>query len=228
MCGRYALGLTRREVRERFGFEEFDERSLPPSLPLFNVAPSQAIPVVVETDQGRKLRIMRWGFKPAWTAGDGKRPAPINARAETLLERPLFRSSIGRHRCILPATGFYEWQAAAGRKSKQPWHFKLETGGPFGFAGLWTPGPDGEDTAVIITTEANQLVAPIHDRMPVILAPEDEALWLDREETDPLAVLGSLRPYPEHLMTGYPVSPAVNRVGTDGPELVRPVGASTS
>ncbi len=218
MCGRYALGLTHEEILERFGFDELDERRLPVlPLPRFNVAPSQAIPVLVETDAGRELRAMRWGFKPAWMKDGGKRPPPINARSETLTERPMFRGAIARSRCLIPATGFYEWQAVVGAKAKRPWHFRLEAGGLFGFAGLHVVGPDGEETAAIITTSSNELVAEVHDRMPVILAPNAEADWLNPSETDPSAVLGLLAPYPAELMDGYPVRPLV---GHDGPELI--------
>ena len=111
----------------------------------------------------------------------------------------------------------------AGRKAKQPWYFKLQDGAPFGFAGLRTGGEDGEGSFVLLTTAPIELVAPIHDRMPSILAPDDEASWLGPEVTDPLDVLGCLGPYPAELMTGYPVSMAVNAVANDGPELVEPL-----
>ncbi len=223
MCGRYALGLTHEEILEYFGFDELDERRLPVlPLPLFNVAPTQAIPVVVETDQARELRTMRWGFRPSWSK-DGGRPAPINARGETLTERPMFRGAVAKGRCVIPATGFYEWQSVVGRKARQPWYFQLKDGGPFGFAGLWTPGPDGQDTAAIVTTAANALVAEVHDRMPVILARDAEADWLDRSETSPSAVLGLLAPYPAEAMAGWSVSSLVSSAANDGPELVRPL-----
>ena len=223
MCGRYALGLTRAEAEQRYGVVDIDQKRPPVlPLPLFNIGPGRAIPVIVETDQGRELRAMQWGFKPRWSK-DGGRPGLINARGETLTERPMFRGAVARSRCVIPATGFYEWQSAGGRRGKQPWYFHLGDGQPFGFAGLWTTDRDGEDTCAIITTTPNELVAEVHDRMPVILAPDAEGEWLDREETDPGAVLGLLAPYPAEVMTGYPVSPAVNRTGNDGPELVRPL-----
>jgi len=224
VCGRYALGLTSREIEMRFGIAEIDQRRppvFPIPLPLFNVGPGRAIPVVVASDEGRSVRAMRWGFKPSWSKDKG-RPAPINARAETLVERPMFRGAVAKGRCVIPASGFYEWQSAVGQRGKQPWHFRLTGGEPFGFAGLWTPGPDGQDTAAIITTSANELVGQVHDRMPVILAPDDEGDWLDIGE-GPSAVLGCLRPFPAEMMEGYPVSPAVNAVANDGPELARPL-----
>jgi putative SOS response-associated peptidase YedK len=223
MCGRYVLNLTAKDIRERFGISEFVETRVPPVAPRWNVAPSQSIPVIVEGDEGRELRPMTWGFKPAWIKGGATRPPPVNARGETLLERPMFRTSVARHRCLIPATGFYEWQASGGGKRKQPWYFAMSDGQPFGFAGLWARGADDEGTTLIITTEPNPLVARVHDRMPVVLDPDAEAAWLDPRETDPSAVLGLLAPYPADRMVGYEVSDAVNRVGNDGPELVRPL-----
>ena len=223
MCGRYALRLTPADIEERFGFVELVQLRIPVTLPRFNIAPSQYVPVVVDTDEGRALRFMRWGFRPRWVKA-GSRPPPINARAESLLERPMFRGAVGKGRCLIPATGFYEWQSIPGAKSKLPWHFRLRDGEPYGFAGLWTDDADGEPTCAIVTTEANALVAPVHDRMPVILLPEAEGDWLDREERGRAALLGLLRPYPADRMEAYPVSAAVSSVANDSPELIRPVG----
>ena len=166
---------------------------------------------------------MRWGFRPAWMKDAGKRPPAINARAETILERPLFRGAVTHGRCLIPADGFYEWQWLVGRPGTQPWHFRLAGGELFGFAGIYADGPDREATCAIITTAANELVAPIHDRMPVILDPEHEALWLETDLTDPAAVLPCLRAYPPQQMEAYPVGPLVSSVRNDGPELVAPL-----
>src|SRR6476646_167854 len=166
MCGRYIVGDPT-SIAARFGIIPFHETRIPP--PRFNIAPSQAVLTVVDGTSGREIRTMEWGFRPAWLKGP-KGPPPINARAETLLERPMFRGALARGRCILPADGFYEWVAAAG-KAKQPVHVRLRGGGLFGFAGLYAEAEDGP-TCVIITTAANDLIAPLHQRMPVILDPD--------------------------------------------------------
>ncbi len=129
----------------------------------------------------------------------------------------MFRGAVAKGRCLIPATGFYEWQAVVGAKAKRPWHFRLEDGGPFGFAGLHVAGPGSEETAAMITTLANARVAPVHERMPVILAPDAEADWLDPSETDPSAVLGLLAPYPAELMDGYPVTRSSRPSATTAP-----------
>ena len=220
MCGRFVL-QNPEAIPERFRVVDFIETRIDP-VPRFNIAPSQVVLVVVGGPLGPTVRPMRWGFRPAWARGVGKRPPPINARAESLLERPMFRDAIARHRCLIPADGFYEWAAVPGRKAKQPMHIRLKGGGLFGFAGLWTKGVD-EPTCAIITTAANELMAPIHDRMPVILRPDDEDLWLDPEVTDPGAALLCLSPYSSAQMEAFPVSALVSSVRNDGPELVRPL-----
>lgn len=218
MCGRFTLKANTSEVAARFG-------ALPPSdielSDRFNIAPSQAVPIVVAGDERPVLRWAQWGFRPAWLKDGGRRPPPINARAETLVEKPMFRGALGKGRCIIPATGFYEWRGA-GSGRKQPWHPRLRDGALFGFAGLYAVA-DGEPGFAIVTTSANERVAPVHHRMPVILDPELEPLWLDAGVTEPAAALPCLRPYPAELMEAYPVSPAVGSVANDGPQLVLPL-----
>ncbi|HWE63796.1 MAG TPA: SOS response-associated peptidase [Chloroflexota bacterium] len=216
MCGRYTLTNTG-QLALRFGVAEADVE------PRYNIAPSQEVPIIVAGRDGPALREARWGFRPAWL-GDSANAAPINARAETLLERPLFRGAVATHRCLIPADGFYEWQARPGQKAKQPFYIRLRDGALFAFAGLYTAGKDdAEDTCALITTRPNALMAPIHDRMPAILRREDEAAWLDPELTIPEAVLGYLEPYPESLMQAYPVSTLVSNVRHEGPDLVHPL-----
>lgn len=227
MCGRFSLQPgNEQELRERFGFEEFHERAVPPPAvlaPRWNIAPTQEILAVRERRDGQRVGAsMRWGFQPAWMR-ESKRPAPINAQAETLHEKPLWRGALARGRCLIPADGFYEWAAVRGSRSKQPYYFRLGEGKLFAFAGLWTPGPDGVPTVAIATTEANELVAPIHGRMPAILLPEDEQLWLSGEDGEPAVVLSLLRPFPADLMDVQPVAPLVSNVHNDGPELVAPI-----
>jgi putative SOS response-associated peptidase YedK len=167
---------------------------------------------------------MQWGLVPRWQRSDGKRGvAPINARAETLLEKPMFRGLTKSKRCIVPASGFYEWRKVDGRK--QPYYLTSEDGDPWGFAGLYDLTHDEDNDAAgsftIITTSANSAVAPVHERMPVILRREDEEEWVSREVTDPVEVEQLLRPYPEDMLI-YPVSTAVNNTRNNSPELIEP------
>ncbi len=218
MCGRYVVE-THQELSERFQL-----RQVPLQLPTtYNAAPSQELPVIVEDDCGeRALRPMRWGLLPRWRKpGQANSVAPINARAETLLDKPMFRPLVGRKRCLVPASGFYEWQRAGGRK--QPYFIHPRDGGLVGLAGLYDESPDGVASYAIVTTTPNELVAPLHDRMPAILRPEDEADWLSRDLADPHAAQALLGPYPAAEMTADPVSPAVNNTRNDGPELMEPV-----
>lgn len=221
MCGRYTETAAFEELAERFDItltqEEVEELR-----PSYNIAPSQQVPIVVSTDSGRALSLARWGFKP-----HGMREsklAPINARAETLLTVQMFREAVRQARCLVPADGFYEWQAVPGQKRKQPYYVKLKGGGLFAFAGLWSPEHPktaSPPTCTIITTSANPLVAPIHNRMPVILDPSDEARWLDPGLTGP-AVSACLRPFPAERMEAYPVSALVSSPRNDGSELIEP------
>lgn len=220
MCGRYML-TAHQEISERFLL-----RQIPFALfALFNAAPSQELPVVVEGDDGeRSVRPMRWGLVPRWQTpgqGQGRPIAPINARAETLLEKPMFRSLVGKQRCLVPANGFYEWQRHDGRK--QPYRIRLRDDALFGLAGLYDESPDGVASFTIVTTTPNELVAPLHDRMPAILHPEDEADWLSRGLTDAAAARALLGPYPAAAMAADPVSTAVNNTRNDGPEILTPV-----
>jgi putative SOS response-associated peptidase YedK len=206
----------------RFGLEEFAETTITPR---FNVAPSEQIPIVIHRTARRELRLVKWGFQPPWIKSS-KRPPPINARADTLKTSPMFRSSIVKWRCIIPADGFYEWQAIPGQKQKQPIYYRLKSGEVFGFAGLYTSrvnGIDGTGTAVIITTQPNELVEPVHDRMPVILLPQLEDVWLDPDLNDMDKLLALLQPYPADAMVAIPVSNAVNTAGTEGRELTEPI-----
>jgi len=193
--------------------------------PAYNIAPSQDISVIVERSAGRLLRAMTWGFRPAWTSGGAFRPAPINARAETLIERPLFRGALARGRCIIPADGFYEWQGMPGLKTRQPVYVRRDDRTLFGLAGLYSIGKDGMASCAIITMEPNALVARIHDRMPAILDPAAESLWLDPTLTDPVAVLDCLRPCPADPLVAYPMSPRVSSPHEDGPSLIEPLPA---
>jgi putative SOS response-associated peptidase YedK len=220
MCGRYSLDRPK-EVQAHFDFVDWHERRVEPR---FNIAPTQDILTIVQrADTAPEAQVASWGLRPHWLEPDGRRRPPINARAEGIASSGLFRGPLARTRCLIPATGFYEWRAEPGGKAKTPMYIQLTAGEPFAFAGLWLPGKDaGPPTAAIITTHANELMQPIHERMPVILAPEDERLWLDPALTNPEAVLPLLRPYPSEAMTAWAVRPLVNRVANDGPELLVP------
>jgi putative SOS response-associated peptidase YedK len=206
VCGRF--NLTRaRDIEKRFGFMDWHERRIEPR---FNIAPTQEILTIVQrADGARAVQVATWGLVPFWMRA---KPKPqINARVETARSSPMFR---GAQPCLIPATGFYEWVA------KTPMHIQLADGGLFAFAGLWLAGPrDGLPSATILTTQPNDLVSTIHNRMPVILRPEDEAAWLDGSLSD------VSRPFPSELMHAYAVVPLVNSVANDGPELLEPAQA---
>jgi putative SOS response-associated peptidase YedK len=222
MCGRYVLNAPE-DLSERFQL-----RQLAVDLPRsWNVAPTQELPVVVETPEGeREARTMQWGLVPRWAKpGEQRTVAPINARAETLTEKPMFRTLIRRKRCLVPANGFYEWKNLGDRK--QPYFISLPDDPLFAFAGLYdeTTTGDGEvqGSYTIITTSANALMAELHDRMPVILHRDDEEEWLDPEVEDPARVMRFLGPYPAEEMEVVPVSRKVNNARNDGPDLIEPV-----
>ncbi len=222
MCGRFTLGVPE-GIAARFDAVLDGAEGI---VPRYNIAPTQRTPVVVAEADGRQVCGMRWGFRPAWARPSGGGAAPINARAETLRERPLFRGALARGRCLIPADGFYEWRVEPGQRAKQPYYIRRADGGLFAFAGLYTAG-DGEDgaTYAIITTAPNGMMGPIHDRMPAILRPEDEPLWLDRDRDDPAPALRLLRPYPDDLLVAYPVAARVSAPRADGPALIEPLSA---
>ena len=219
VCGRF--NLTRpREIQERFGFVDWHERRIPPR---FNIAPGQEILTIVQPDPDARPLVQPalWGLAARWLPAGRRQPLAINARAETVASNGLFRGALARSRCLIPATGFYEWQTDAhGRR--RPVHIHLADGQPFAFAGLWLPDQAGQPTATIITTTPNALLEPIHTRMPVILEPADEALWLDPSVSEAPLLLPLLQPYPAEAMAAYRVAPLVNAVANDGPALIEP------
>jgi putative SOS response-associated peptidase YedK len=219
MCGRYTLKTDSAAVAQQF------ELAAPPQIEArYNIAPTQAIPVVRETEAGRTLEMMGWGLIPSWAKDPSIGGKMFNARSETAAEKPSFRTAMRQRRCIIPADGFYEWQAT-GSKTKQPIYFSMADEGLFGFAGLWEEwrNPDGtpRHTCTILTTSANELVAPVHDRMPVILASESYARWLDLGMRHAEPLLDLLAPYPAEQMASRPVGSLVSRVGNEGPELIQ-------
>jgi putative SOS response-associated peptidase YedK len=223
MCGRFTL-TDIAQMPLRFGLDDSGEPGDIEFAPKYNIAPSQQILTIREQAEHRVLLAMRWGFAPAWMTTHKGAP-PINARAETLLERPMFRSAVTHSRCLIPADGFYEWQIRPGTKTKQPMYIKLKDGSLFAFAGIHTKAADGQQTCAIITTSPNALVENIHNRMPVILSRESETAWLDPDLTDPEYLMPMLQPFPAELMEAYPVSSLVGSPHNDTPELIVPLTA---
>ncbi|MBZ5722743.1 MAG: SOS response-associated peptidase [Acidobacteriia bacterium] len=216
MCGRYRLSRRKEFLAEHFGadFADLDWE------PRYNIAPTQPVPVVRRDDRGMTFNVslMRWGLIPSW-AGDTSAPM-INARCETAASKPSFREPLQRRRCLIPADGFYEWQRAA--KVKQPFCFEVGEGAIFAFAGLWDRwrDPNGQviESCTILTTTPNELLADVHDRMPVILAADSYDRWLDPTMQDAASAVGLLKPFDSNLMRRYPVSTRVNLTANDGPE----------
>ena len=264
MCGRFTLRAASSVVAEHFALFE-----LPPFTPRFNIAPTQPVPVIrlapgtVPVFAGtmrsmvaktglspsdderrsaprRELVFLRWGLIPAWAKDPSIGNRMINARAETVAEKPAFRTALRKRRCLLAADGFYEWQA--GGRRKQPYFIRLRDDRPFAFAGLWEmweerrgdgtgTGPNlaadsgpvpvrSIESCTLLTTGPNDLMRPIHDRMPAILAPDDYAAWLDPAVQEPTQLLPLLRPYPSEAMVAYPVGTLVNSPANDVPECV--------
>ncbi len=222
MCGRYTITSAPEAIRALFGYAE--QPNFPPR---FNVAPTQPIPIVRLHEGKRQFALMRWGLLPSWVKDLKTFSLLINARGESVVDKPAFRAAMKRRRCLIPADGFYEWQAGGTRK--QPFYIRAKSGAPLAFAGLWETwtGPNGEelDTAAIVTTNANRTLAPIHGRMPAILAPEAFDLWLNCAEVDSETAAALIRPAPEDLLEAYPISTAVNRVANDNPQIIEPLTA---
>lgn len=227
MCGRFTLTELQPDVLTTV-FEVGGD--LPPLAPRYNIAPTQPVATVLRepADATNRLVLLRWGLVPSWSKDLSIGSRLINARAETIHEKPSFRAAFKRRRCLILADGFYEWQKQPDG-SRQPLFITLVERGPFAFAGLWErwihPQSGGElDTCAIITTEPNALMASIHNRMPVILPREQYAHWLDPREQDPGALLPLLVPYPAEQMQAWPVSRRVNSPAQDDAGLIARAG----
>ena len=218
MCGRYSLISDLTALQSRFDFET----PVNDHAPRFNIAPTQSVLAVRWEDGHNVAEHMRWGLIPSWAKDMSIGNRAINARAETLAERPMFRAALRRRRCLILADGFYEW--AGTGKARQPMRILLTTGEPFAFAGLWETwtNPEGEmvNSCTIITTTPNDVMRPIHDRMPVILPQEHEVAWLNPKNNDSAAVREMLVPYPPDTMHAYRVSTLVNSPANDTPDVV--------
>ena len=224
MCGRYRLTAKERWLSDYFNLdpEDVDWAAR------WNVAPTQEVATIRQDrkEPKRIFALMRWGLIPYWAKDASIANKTINAVSETAAEKPVFREAMRRRRCLIPADGFYEWKRL-GPKLKQTYNIGLRDDGLFAFAGLWDRWKNAEgnpvETCTILTTEANALLADVHDRMPLILSPEDYDRWLDPGVTDPKLVADLLKPYDARLMRKYPVSDYVNRADNEGPECAQEV-----
>lgn len=217
MCGRYTLTSSPQAIRDLFRYAE--QPNFPPR---FNIAPTQPIPIVRLNNGQREFVLMRWGLLPSWVKDPKAFSLLINARGENVIDKPSFRAAMKRRRCLVPADGFYEWQAGGLRK--QPFYIRSRSGDLLAFAGLWETwtGLNGEevDTVAIVTTTANRTLRPVHDRMPVIIPPDAFDMWLDSTHVDAQTAAVLIAPAPETLLEAWPVSNDVNRVANDNPKLL--------
>ena len=222
MCGRFTLTVNPEEIQEIF----LDLQGAENIRPRYNIAPSQPVAVIANNAPNR-LDYFVWGLIPSWAKDPSMGSRMINARSETLAEKPSFRTAFRRRRCLIPADGFYEWKQEAGQKRKTPMYIRLASGKPFAFAGLWDnwQSPDGSNilSCTIITTQPNELMQSIHNRMPVILPPSAYAQWLQPGEADTAALLPLLAPYPAGEMLAYPVSTLVNSPANELADCIKPV-----
>jgi putative SOS response-associated peptidase YedK len=223
MCGRYTLRTSGERLARHFRLQRA------PELPFrYNIAPTQPVPAIRQTAEGRQLAMLRWGLVPYWSKDLRGGARMINARAESVATKPAFQAAFKQRRCLVPADGFYEWKKPSP-KQREPYLIYLKDGEPFAFAGLWESwkGPEGVvETCSIITTDANELVRPLHDRMPVILATRDYDKWLDAAIEDAAQLEPLLKPYPASEMALRAVNPIVNNARNEDPRCVEPAEAT--
>jgi len=225
MCGRYCITSAPEAIRALFRYPE------QPNFPArYNIAPTQPVPIVRMADGGRQFALLRWGLIPAWVKDPAGFSLLINARGESVNDKPAFKNAMKRRRCLFPADGFYEWKPHGN--AKRPYFARSTAGGPIAFAGLWETliGPNGEEmeTAAIVTTAANAEMAAMHHRASVIVAPEQFEFWLDCRNVDKKTAAALIAPAPDGSMQVYEISPAVNRVANDGPVLHEPYSADAA
>ena len=221
MCGRYTLTKEERRLQERYGIIEHE-----PFQPRFNICPTQDAPVLL-IDENPKIKSLRWGLIPFWAKDAKIGNSLINARCETIHEKPPYRAAFKKRRCLIPADGFYEWMKVPG--GKQPMHIRLKNGEPFAFAGVWEFWKNAEEkpllTFSIVTTEPNELLAQVHNRMPVIVAQNDYDQWLDPKLTAREQLESLFRPYPAEAMEFYPISTMVNNPRIEHPKCIERIEA---
>lgn len=219
MCGRYTLATPGEEIAATFGLTESLELE-----PRFNIAPTQPAPVVRVEDGARAALMCRWGLVPFWAEDPAIGSRLINARAETVADKPAYRDSFEHRRCLVVADGFYEWRRRGGRS--QPFLFSRPSGAPFAMAGLWDRWQRGErrlETYTVVTTDANREVGAVHDRMPLVLSARDWPIWLDPDNPGDAKVRTLLRPAPDGSLAGRPVSPLVDNPANDSPRCIEAV-----
>jgi putative SOS response-associated peptidase YedK len=221
MCGRFTLTVDPADVKDLYLKASFPDQFAA----RYNIAPSQAV-LAIPNDGKNAADFFLWGLIPSWAKDASIGSRMINARGETLAEKPSYRGAYKYKRCLIPADGFYEWKSEPGTKTKAPYFIHMKGGKPFAFAGLWDEWRSADGAAIrtctIITTAPNPLMAPIHDRMPVILRPEDYAEWLDAAPRAPDSLQHLIAAYPADKMEAYPVSALVNSPSNDRAELLQP------
>jgi putative SOS response-associated peptidase YedK len=223
MCGRFALKTPVAELAAYFSLDETVDLA-----PRYNIAPGTDIPAIRHSPDGKRvMHLLRWGLVPHWAKDPSLGAKLSNARGETVAEKPSFRDAFKRRRCLVPADGFYEWKAEG--RLKQPYYFSMKSGEPFALGGVWESwrAPDGNilRTCCLITTGPNEIMLPVHDRMPVIISPDNYEAWLSGEADDALDLV---RPYPTAGMQKWAVNKRVSRSVEEGPDLVLPDGVSNS
>jgi putative SOS response-associated peptidase YedK len=222
MCGRFTLTVNPAELQDTFSDYNFPAMFAP----RFNIAPTQPV-LAIPNDDKLTADFFIWGLIPMWAKDPEIGNRLINARGETLAEKPSFRGSYRHKRCLILADGFYEWKSFGGRKTKTPYYIHMQDRKPFAIAGLWDhwESPDGSSikSCTIITTTPNELMGAIHDRMPVILHPRDYAKWLNSAPQTPENLQPLIKPFPADAMTAHPVSTLVNKATNDSPEMVVPI-----
>jgi putative SOS response-associated peptidase YedK len=226
MCGRFTLTAEIGLLEERFAFKATDLQYAPS----YNIAPSQPVLAVIDDDGGHRAGYLRWGLVPSWAKDPAIGNRMINARVETVADKPSFRQALRRRRCLVLADGFYEWRRTG--KTKQPMYIRLSSHQPFAFAGLWDVWRDPAGTPLytctILTTTANSLLSPLHHRMPVMLDPTAEAIWVDRSVVASQELLAWLTPYASENLAAYAVSQLINSPHNNSPECIVPVTPAVS
>jgi putative SOS response-associated peptidase YedK len=221
MCGRFTQSQRAEVIAKTFQVENVSTLE-----PRYNIAPTQSVATILQRGdkKTRQFKLLQWGLIPSWAKDTKISSKLINARAETVDEKPAFRNAFKHRRCLVIADGFYEWQSQEAKQRKQPFYCRMNNGGAFAFAGLWESwkDPNGEvtESCTLLTTDANELMRPIHHRMPVILSPEDYDLWLDPEVQESKVLQPLLRPYAADDMQVYAVSTKVNKAANDQAECI--------
>ena len=221
MCGRFTLQTPEDQIRKAFNLQAGDLLGLSPR---YNIAPSQNIPIIRDNEEGHELAMVKWGLIPHWSKEPKTKYSTINARLETVAEKPTYRTPFKRQRCLIPADGFYEWKVINDHKI--PHYIKMQKGGVFAFAGIWDRWEgDGVtlDSCSIIVMPANEVMKPLHERMPAIIAPTHYDLWLDRRSIEKDEIMGFINSAPSSSLKFYPISPWVNSPQHDDERCIRPV-----